>query len=597
LDAFNHFSPLTDQQIMPDQNRTAVVMTPSQRWSIYALIIVAATFAVAGRIVMVRSKSNEHPLPTLSANDRSRWLTVWSLGEYGTYEWDAVFNRMPEEQKRYWNSIDRVVHSDQSGAQKVYSSKPPLLPTILAGEYLLLKSITRRTIEDDPFFVIHTLLIINNCIFLLFYFVSLAAIAELLARSDWTRFFILTAAAFGTYLTTFAVTLTNHLPATMAVAIALHQCVYIRHGYIGIARFVLCGLFAAFAAANELPATAVIALAGFICFLSSIGRTFVGFIPGVAVVVAGFFWTNHLAHDTWKPAYSFRNDGEIVARVTSNFEESVSQLNNLQLPDTVHSALKDNAAVLGIEDVETLTVYKGRWPLDSNIVSKRWVVVDNKSIARAAITIENGEKELRIRNWANWYEYGYGDEESPWLTGNTSGVDVGEKNQARYLVHLLIGHHGLFITMPVLIVALLGYPWGLFAGSYRLSIITLLTVAISIAVFWFYVTRPVDVRNYGGLCSAPRWFFWLIPMWLTISIPYCDWLARFRLFRLLTTLLLGLSVASANYSPLNPWVDPWPVRFEVISDDTFDSVLNHMLPNELDPAPKPVTDGEQANEF
>ncbi len=40
--------------------------------------------------------------PFLSANDRSRWLTVRSLVEHGTYEIDAIVSQPT------WDSIDKV---------------------------------------------------------------------------------------------------------------------------------------------------------------------------------------------------------------------------------------------------------------------------------------------------------------------------------------------------------------------------------------------------------------------------------------------------------------------------------------------------------
>ena len=448
---------MTDQ---PNQ-QNAAAQSAWQRWSIYLLIIICATFAIVGRVMMVRSNGSTS-LPALSANDRSRWLTVWSLGDHGTYEWDKVFARMHENDRRHWNSIDRVVHADSNGDQKVYSSKPTLLPTILAGEYRLFKLATGISIESNPFFVIRTLLIINNCLFMFFYLVSIACIAERLSKRAWTRFFILLVAAFGTYLTTFAVTLNNHLPAAMSVAIALHHVVYIRTGTNGLIRFALCGLFAAFAAANELPATSFLLVVALLCFVNSIGRTFIAFFPAVAVVIGGFFWTNYLAHDTWRPAYSYRSDGEIVATVDADFEANKSALAAGEMPEALTTAIGEKAEDLDIEDTDGLQLFEGRWHIpEDSALSDRWVVADADGVMRAAITVENGENSINIRQWGNWYEYGYGGAESPWLTGNTNGFDKGEANQARYLVHLLIGHHGVFLITPVLLLAFFRNPVGL----------------------------------------------------------------------------------------------------------------------------------------
>ena len=67
--------------------------------------------------------------PFLSANDRSRWLTIRSLVERGTYEIDAIVGEPT------WDTIDMVQHRGRDGELHLYSSKPPLLATLLAGEY------------------------------------------------------------------------------------------------------------------------------------------------------------------------------------------------------------------------------------------------------------------------------------------------------------------------------------------------------------------------------------------------------------------------------------------------------------------------------
>ena len=66
--------------------------------------------------------------PLLSANDRSRWATVWSLVERGTFQIDEI------DQVPGWSTIDKVQHEGH-----LYSSKPPLLSTLAAGVSWCLK--------------------------------------------------------------------------------------------------------------------------------------------------------------------------------------------------------------------------------------------------------------------------------------------------------------------------------------------------------------------------------------------------------------------------------------------------------------------------
>ena len=68
--------------------------------------------------------------PFLSANDRSRWVTIRSLVEHGTYEIDAIVIEPT------WDTIDMVQHNGRDGELHLYSSKPPLLATLVGGRVL-----------------------------------------------------------------------------------------------------------------------------------------------------------------------------------------------------------------------------------------------------------------------------------------------------------------------------------------------------------------------------------------------------------------------------------------------------------------------------
>ena len=75
--------------------------------------------------------------PFLSANDRSRWLTIRALVDHGTFAIDDVIDA------NVWNTIDMVQHRGRDGELHLYSSKPPLLSVLLAGEYWLIQAVDR----------------------------------------------------------------------------------------------------------------------------------------------------------------------------------------------------------------------------------------------------------------------------------------------------------------------------------------------------------------------------------------------------------------------------------------------------------------------
>ena len=80
-----------------------------RHWSIYWLIIAASVLFAAGRILTVGIDSGSGETTTmLSANDRSRWATVRSLVDLGTYEIDDVIT--DNSIGINWDSIDKVQH-------------------------------------------------------------------------------------------------------------------------------------------------------------------------------------------------------------------------------------------------------------------------------------------------------------------------------------------------------------------------------------------------------------------------------------------------------------------------------------------------------
>src|SRR5690606_35464302 len=154
--------------------------------------------------------------PFLSANDRSRWLTIRSLVEEGTYEVDNFF-RQPR-----WDSIDMVSHLGRDGERHYYSSKPPLLATLLAGEYWIIHKLTGHTLGTHPYEIGRYMLLTINIPLMLVMFVLIARLAEEFGTTDWGRIFVVAAATMATLLTTFSVTLNNHIFGAVSALVAIY---------------------------------------------------------------------------------------------------------------------------------------------------------------------------------------------------------------------------------------------------------------------------------------------------------------------------------------------------------------------------------------
>lgn len=287
------------------------------RTSVYGLLITVATGAMVGRIMAVTSvdaigleghlhregrKDWQRQRPFLSANDRSRWATVRSLVEHGTFEIDQIVSQ------RGWDTIDMVKHRGRDGQDHLYSSKPPLLTIVMTAPYWLIYNTTGASLGDYPFEIGRALLVLYNVLPMIAYLVILAWLAERLGMTDYARLFLVAAAAFGTFLTTFAVTANNHTPAALCVAVVLYAFVRIvMDGESRPAWFALTGFFAAFSVACELPALSLCVLLGGVLLWKAPRPTLIGYVPAALVVGIAAVGTNYLAHDSLRPPYMHRS--------------------------------------------------------------------------------------------------------------------------------------------------------------------------------------------------------------------------------------------------------------------------------------------------
>lgn len=529
-----------------------------KHWSIYWILIVVALSVASGRVLTIRNPDTRGDSPFFSANDRSRWCTVHALVDYGTYEIDQVIGRKSEI---HWDTIDKVQHIGKDGQLHFYSSKPPLLPTLMAGKYWLLQQLTGWRIDRQPMQVVRTLLLIENVLLFGLLLWLLAALLERLFVADWTRYFVIAAAAFGTFLTTFLVTFNNHLPAAVATMLGIYCFDRILNrnaqpgrkpeGEAGWGWYFLAGLACSFAAACDLPALALVGLGGLVCLSRSFSGTALGYVPGFALIAGAFAVTGYLAHGTWEIAYSHRSDGAVVARVTGEHAEA---LDAGELPEPFIKELKNSDMATLWAEMKLPKLEIGSWMGQPESIEGRWVVRDELG-PNQFVVLRPAESLYEIRRWNNWYDY----PGSYWSSDNArrSEIDYGETSQLEYAFHSLFGHHGIFSLTPLWIFSAAGL-FGLFLTKiYRLRWLGAMGLILSIVVFAFYLTREPHDRNYGGMTSGLRWTFWLIPFWLVALVPVVQSLARTRTGRVICFAVLGLSIISAGYSAANPWVHPW----------------------------------------
>jgi len=471
-------------------------------------------------------------LPFFSANDRSRWNTIRVLVEPdmrvqralmlpdGTESTETVWYAIDKAQSvRGWDTIDMVKHNNAaaeisfgdavsqasaeiigqvtrfiekvSGSQQgdeavendlpkqpddeafgqiapghLYSSKPPLLPTLMATPYALMHwaSDGKLSLEKEPFLIVRVTLVIFNLLPLVLCWILLSRMIERFGTTNWGRVFSVAFICFGTMLSTFAITLNNHIPGMVSVTIALYCAVRIVYDKETRWRyFVFAGLFSAFAVACEKPALLFFCLIGLWLFWNQWKRTLLIFLPAALFVASAFFATNYIAHKTFLPAYSQQD----------------------------------------------------------------------------------------------WYFYQYerGGRilDSYWK--NPQGLDRGEECRGTYIFHSTVGHHGLFSLTPVWALSLIGLGLWLFDRRYWMMAAGMLLM--SVVVLAFYMSLPLELRNYGGNTSALRWMFWLAPLWSVALVAAADQFSRNGFTRAVALACLLVSAMSVAYPIWNPWTMPW----------------------------------------
>lgn len=504
--------------------------TAQLRRIVYTLLIVTSAATMVGRIMAVESKSGKTAM--LSANDRSRWCTIRSLVDHGTYEIDGVIQR-----KTDWYTIDMVRHKGADGREHYYSSKPPLLPTLLAGEYWAIKAVAGVTLEDSPFYVARVMLVVTNVLPLMLYFVMLAWLVESLGTKDWSRLFVMACATWGTFLTTFAVTLNNHLPGAISVLLATYAAIRIlHHGDLRLRWFAVAGFFSAFAVTNELPALALQAMLLAALAWRTPKQVAIGFAPAAALVASAFLVTTYVAHQSLKPPYAHRHDGDVVAVMPHPGIEFEGE-----------HALREIRAALGTDGIDI----SHQASITKTAKPNRWMLWDEDGHDRYALLLT--DTGIEVREWGTWYEY----EGSYWSAENKVGVDKGESSRAVYGFHALLGHHGVISLTPIWLLSLVGIGLWLARGPRSLQAFALMVLTLTLVCVAFYIMRPEKDRNYGGVSCGFRWLFWFTPLWLICMLPATDAIAKHRGWRFAALVMLAVSIFSATYASMNPWSHPW----------------------------------------
>lgn len=345
----------------------------------------------------------------------------------------------------------------------------------------------------------------------------------------------------------FAISLNNHLPAAAATAVTLWLYLFAAEkldpaasGEVESVHFgtwLAAGVAAAFTAANELPALSMMVF--WFLLVAILDRaSIVPYILGVAIVAIGFFGTNWLAHESLRPAYVHRGNGELIAALASTAEHP-----DLEIAQEIRDVLSQKVGV----SAETELI------INTSDEDQRWVV----EAGQQRFALLRDQQGWQLTDWDDWYEY----PGTYWSDDQRRGVDRGEPSRLTYLFQMTLGHHGIFSLTPIWFLLPLGLIGGLSFGPADFRRLALAVLVATVVCLLFYLSRPLIDRNYGGVSVCFRWLLWFAPLWLTMIAPVMDKFAESNKRRLLLMLMLALSVFSMSMSLETPWQSPWLYQF------------------------------------
>jgi hypothetical protein len=227
-----------------------------------------------------------------NANTGSRYATVESLVDYGTYVID---------QSVYRNTIDKVKIGDH-----FYSSKPPLLPTYSAGIYWLYQRLTSHTIAEHEGEVVWLGSLTSGWLGHLVLLIYMYRLGKLLFVQQLAVVGLVGAAAFAYLGAAYATTLNNHSVAAAFAVVGFYHVVRACKPEGRRRDWIIAGLALGFLPGLDLPSSAISAAFGLCLLRQDWRKALTHFVPAVLPGFLLHLTLTYIATGAFTPVYERR---------------------------------------------------------------------------------------------------------------------------------------------------------------------------------------------------------------------------------------------------------------------------------------------------
>lgn len=254
---------------------------------------VSQTSAVVGMMIvtsLVMVLWNLQDASLENANTGSRYATIESLVDYGTYHIDK---------SRYRGTIDK-----KKVGKHFISSKPPALPTYAAGTYWVFQKLTGKTIAKNEGAVVWFVSLCTGWLAHLIFLIYLYRLSKLLLQRQLAIIGTVAVGCFAYLGVAYATAINNHSIGASIALVGLYYAYRVRRGHdAGLRHWVYSGLCFGFLTAVDLPSGALMAAALVYLGLHDWRKTLLLFCPALLPGLAAQVLINYHITGSLTPAY------------------------------------------------------------------------------------------------------------------------------------------------------------------------------------------------------------------------------------------------------------------------------------------------------